>query len=67
MAHLADAAHPNTGTTFSTEPRTLRVTIEPPNVASSQALHARHRTYEEVARRAGLDRRTVKAYVTSGR
>jgi hypothetical protein len=30
-----------------------------------KALHARHGTYEEVARRTGLDRRTVKAYVTS--
>jgi DNA-binding NtrC family response regulator len=29
-----------------------------------KALHARHGTYEEVARRTGLDRRTVKAYVT---
>jgi DNA-binding NtrC family response regulator len=29
-----------------------------------KALHARHGTYEEVARRTGLDRRTVKAHVT---
>ncbi len=28
-----------------------------------KALHAQHGTYEEVARRTGLDRRTVKAYV----
>ncbi len=29
-----------------------------------RALHARYGTYEEVARRTGLDRRTVKAHVT---
>jgi transcriptional regulator with GAF, ATPase, and Fis domain len=29
-----------------------------------KALYARHGTYEEVARRTGLDRRTVKAHVT---
>jgi DNA-binding NtrC family response regulator len=31
-----------------------------------KALYARHGTYEEVARRTGLDRRTVKAHVTGG-
>jgi DNA-binding NtrC family response regulator len=31
-----------------------------------KALHARHGTFEEVARRTGLDRRTVKAYVALG-
>jgi DNA-binding CsgD family transcriptional regulator len=31
-----------------------------------KALYARHRTYEEVARRTGLDRRTAKAYVAGG-
>ncbi len=30
-------------------------------------LHRRHGTYEEVARRTGLDRRTVKKYIESGR
>jgi DNA-binding NtrC family response regulator len=29
-------------------------------------LHQRHCTYEEVARRTGLDRRTVKKYILSG-
>jgi hypothetical protein len=28
-------------------------------------LHRRHGTYEEVARRTGLDRRTVKNYIVS--
>jgi transcriptional regulator with GAF, ATPase, and Fis domain len=31
-----------------------------------KALYARHGTYEEVARRTGLDRRTAKAYVAGG-
>jgi DNA-binding NtrC family response regulator len=32
-----------------------------------KALYARHGTYEEVARRSGLDRRTVKAWLTPAR
>jgi DNA-binding NtrC family response regulator len=31
-----------------------------------KALYVRHGTYEEVARRTGLDRRTVKAYLSEG-
>ena len=39
-------------------------TVRDLTIRYSKALYARHGTYEEVARRAGLDRRTAKAYVT---
>ena len=35
------------------------------SVVMCALLHGRHGTYEEVARRTGLDRRTVKKYLDS--